>query len=65
MGNNDAMTVSAWSELSEVDKEILRNWAVKQGYELELVPGKPGTFDPVCEYAALLTSEQMAEFIKR
>lgn len=64
MESNGSITISQWNELSETEKEILRKWAVKQGYELELVPGKSGTFDPACDYAILLTSKQMVEFIK-
>ena len=64
MKNSDQISLDQWNELTENKKEILRKWAVQRGYELALVPGSSGTFDPVCEYAALLNQDQMIEFLK-
>lgn len=59
------ITLSEWDELKAEEKEQLRKWALQQGYELDLVPGSSGTFDPVCDYAALLTDEQMVIFLQQ
>lgn len=59
------INLSEWDMLTAEEKERLRNWAVRQGYDLDIVPGSPGTFDPVCEYAALLTNEEMVIFLQR
>lgn len=64
MKNSDQISLEQWNELTENEKEILRKWVVQRGYELDLVPGSSGTFDPVCEYAALLNQVQMIEFLK-
>ena len=64
MKNSDQISLEQWNELTENEKEILRKWAVQRGYELDFVPGSSGTFDPVCEYAALLNQVQMIEFLK-
>lgn len=64
MKNSDQISLDQWSELTENEKEILRKWIIQNNYELDLVPGSSGTFDPVCEYAALLNQVQMIEFLK-
>jgi hypothetical protein len=65
MKNENKITLSEWDELTVKEKEQLRKWALQQGYELDLVPGSSGTFDPVCDYAALLTNEQMVMFLQQ
>lgn len=64
MKNEDKITLSEWNELTSEEKEILRTWAVKHGFELDLVPNSSGTFDPTCDYAALLTHDQMIEYLQ-
>ncbi|MDE2026734.1 MAG: hypothetical protein KGJ07_09685 [Patescibacteria group bacterium] len=64
MKNSNQISLEQWNELTENKKEILRKWAVQRGYELDLIPGSTGTFDPACEYAALLSQVQMIEFLK-
>lgn len=64
MKNSDQISLGQWNELTENEKEILRKWAVQKGYELDLVPGSSGTFDPVCEYAVLFNKAQMMAFLK-
>lgn len=64
MKNENKITLSEWSKLTSEEKEKLRNWAIKQGCELDIVPGTSGSFDPVCDYAALLNTHQMVTFLK-
>jgi hypothetical protein len=64
MNSNSKITLAQWNDLSEEGKERLRNWAMQRGLELDLIPGPSGTFDPVCDYAALLTKEQMKTFLQ-
>lgn len=64
MKKEDKITLSEWNELTKEQKEELRNWAVKHGYELDTVPGNSGTFDPICDYAALLTYNQIIVFLQ-
>ena len=64
MKSNRQISLAQWNELTNHEKEILRNWAIKRGYELDVVPGSSGTFDPVCEYAIFLNKSQMIEFLK-
>lgn len=63
MKNETKITLEQWNVLSADGKEILKSWAMEHGYELDLVPGNATTFDPVCEYAALLTKTQLTEFL--
>lgn len=63
MENESKITLAEWDELTLEEKEGLRNWAIQHGYELDIVPGRSGSFDPVCEYAALLTCDQMVVFL--
>lgn len=64
MKNEDRITLSEWNTLTSGEKENLKNWAIQHGYELDLVPGSSGSFDPVCDYAALLKPDQMVVFLK-
>ena len=64
MNKEDKITLSEWNKLTNAQKEKLRVWVVKHGYELDLLPSSAGSFDPVCDYAALLTHEQMVEFLQ-
>lgn len=61
---SDKITYDEWSQLSEEGKDVLKRWALIHGYGLETIPGPSGTFDPVCDYGALLTHDQMIEFIE-
>ena len=64
MKREEKITLSEWNELTDEEKEQLRNWALKHSYELDLVPNNSGTFDPTCDYAALLTYEQILIFLQ-
>jgi hypothetical protein len=61
--NEPKITLSQWHELSFEAKEKLKEWAIRHGFELDLTPGSSGSFDPSCEYAALLNTKQMGAFL--
>lgn len=52
----ESLSVEKWHELSNDQKEIIRKWAVKKGYGLEIVHNATAT---TCDYAALLTQDKM------
>ena len=64
LGDNEKITLSQWNELTLYKKEVLRKWSIENGYGLDMVPGTSGSFDPICEYAALLTKTQLIKFLK-
>lgn len=64
MKKEDKITLSEWDELTGKGKEVLQTWAMERGYELDLIPSSSGTFDPACDYAALLTYDQMIEYMQ-
>ena len=64
MKNKNKITQSQWNELTGEEKEKLCSWAVNHGYELDMVPGASEDFDPTCQYAALLTVEQMILYLQ-
>jgi hypothetical protein len=53
------ITLSQWNELTVDGKEKLRLWAVNHKSELDLVPKDSDDFSLSCDYAALLTTEQL------
>lgn len=65
MKNKDKISLSEWNELTDEEKETLRTWALKHGYELDLVPNNSGTFDPTCDYATLVTTKQMLNYLRK
>jgi hypothetical protein len=60
----DRMTLQHWHELQDEEQEYLRQWALRKGYGLEIVPSQNESFDPSCDYAALLTGAQLRLFLK-
>ena len=64
MFEQNKLTIASWHELPDSEKEILRTWAVQHNFGLDIIPNTSGTFDPSCDYAALLTPEQMRIFLK-
>ena len=65
MKSQDKVTLAQWNQLSSEGKEKLRIWAVKNGYELDIIPSATENFDPACDYAALLTKKQLIEYISQ
>ena len=63
MKDKTSVNLSQWNQLSQSGKEKLKMWSLSQGYGLELIPGISGSFDPSCDYAALLTYEQLIKYI--
>jgi hypothetical protein len=59
------ITVDQWNQLPDEGKEKLRIWSVAQGYGLEIVPSATESFDPSCDYAALLDKAQLSEYINQ
>ncbi len=62
---DDTITIEQWGKLSPEGKEKMKLWAMKNGFGLDTIPGPSGSFDPVCDYAALLSRPQMLEFIRQ
>lgn len=65
MNAEDKITLSQWNQLSQNGKEKLKRWAFDNNYELDIVPGDSGSFDPSCDYAALLTNKQIIIYINQ
>lgn len=65
MYDQDKITLSQWNQLSSAKKEKLKIWALNHGYELDIIPSASGSFDPACDYAALLTREQLIEYMNQ
>lgn len=63
MKDKTRISLSQWNQLSHAGKEKLKMWSLNQGYELDLIPGISGSFDPSCDYAALLTDKQLIAYI--
>ena len=61
---NQKISSTQWHELDEQEKEILRQWAVKHDLGLDIIEGHIKSFDPSCDYAALLDSTQMQKFLE-
>ena len=54
------VTVEQWHELPEHKRETLRKWAVKHDFGLEIISSNKAD---TCDYAALLTLDQMKLFL--
>lgn len=54
------ITVKMWHELSDEKKEVIRKWAVSQNLGLDIIPS---TTAETCDYAALLTIDQLKQFL--
>lgn len=63
MNTQEKITISQWNMLSKEGKEKLRIWAVNNGHELDVIPSTTESFDPACEYAALLSEIQLVVYI--
>lgn len=55
------ISIEEWHTLPENKKETLRKWAVDHGYGLDIIPSKTSA---TCDYAALLSIDQMKLFIR-
>ena len=64
MFEQNKLSITSWHELHESEKELLRVWAVQHNFGLDIIPNSSGTFDPSCDYAALLTPAQIKIFLK-
>lgn len=65
MKDENKITLAQWNQLSQDGKEKLKKWTLDYGYALDVIPNDSGSFDPACDYAALLTDKQLINIINR